>query len=440
MHSVKRIPLVVLTALAGCVSTAAHADVKLMAELATPKVMAEQSTKAFLKVGLRGADLREKRQRTPVNIAIVLDKSSSMGGDKIVEARRAAVMTIESLDPNDIVSVITYDSTVRVVVPATRAAGKEEIIAAIERITPSGMTALFAGVSKGAAELRKFFDANRVNRVILLSDGMANVGPSSPGELEELGASLGREGITVTTLGLGLGYNEDLMFKLAMASDGNHAFVENATELARIFKAEFGDVFSVVAQNVDVRIECAPGVKPLRVLGRRAEIRGNIITAHLNQLYGGQEKYLLVEIELPALRIGQQRKVVDVGVTFANMQTKQKGRLTTAAIVASTSSQKTIDAHTNKEVMIEAVALLANEQSKIVMALRDEGKVEKARDVLRMNEAFLRSNAVRYRSKKLKKIEVRNKESAENLDEEKWNRTRKQMRKYDFEDSMQQSY
>mgnify|MGYP003380095548 CR=1 FL=1 len=75
----------------------------------------------------------------------------------------------------------------------------------------SGSTPLFAGVSQGAPELRKFLDKNRVNRVILLSDGQANVGPSSPNELGRLGLSLGKEGIAVTTIGLGLGYNEDLM-------------------------------------------------------------------------------------------------------------------------------------------------------------------------------------------------------------------------------------
>ena len=75
----------------------------------------------------------------------------------------------------------------------------------------------------------------------MLSDGQANVGPSSPTELGDLGASLSKDGITVTTIGLGTGYNEDLMANLAGYSDGNHAFVKDAEDLARVFKYEFGD-------------------------------------------------------------------------------------------------------------------------------------------------------------------------------------------------------
>src|SRR4029450_1790476 len=96
----------------------------------------------------------------------------------------------------------------------------------------------------GAAAVRKFLDRQRVNRIILLSDGQANVGPSSPGDLGNLGASLIKEGISVTTLGLGLDYNEDLMTQLARRSDGNHYFIENSSDLARRFGYEVDyDIF-----------------------------------------------------------------------------------------------------------------------------------------------------------------------------------------------------
>ena len=113
-----------------------------------------------------------------------------------------------------------------------------------------------------------------MNRVILLSDGQANVGPKSATELGELGMSLGKEGISVTTIGLGAGYNEDLMANLAGYSDGNHAFVENAEDLVRIFNYEFGDVLSVVAQDLVIRIQLMDGVRPMRLLGRDGEILG----------------------------------------------------------------------------------------------------------------------------------------------------------------------
>ena len=151
--------------------------------LGQPVVLAGQKQKAFLKVALTGFALQADRERAPANIAIVLDKSGSMQGAKIREAKRAAIMAVHRLSAQDIVSIVTYDSSVRVVVPATRASDKHSIISAIQSIQAGGNTALFAGVSRGAGELRKFLSEERVNRVILLSDGLANRGPSSPGEL-----------------------------------------------------------------------------------------------------------------------------------------------------------------------------------------------------------------------------------------------------------------
>jgi Ca-activated chloride channel family protein len=225
---------------------AAAASVALDVQMSSPKMLAGARQKAYVRIVLTGLDAGWEK-RAPVNVAIVLDRSGSMSGRKIEEAKRAAIMAIERLRDDDIVSVVTYQSTGNVLVPATKLHDREAVRAAIRRIRAGGNTALFAGVSKGARELRKFLDRNRVNTLLLLSDGLANVGPSSPGELAQLGASLGREGIAVTTIGLGLRYNEDLMTRLAMASDGNHFFVEDERDLEAAFATEFSDAVPVSA-------------------------------------------------------------------------------------------------------------------------------------------------------------------------------------------------
>ncbi|MCP4644119.1 MAG: VWA domain-containing protein, partial [bacterium] len=236
----------------------------------------------------------------------------------------AAIMALRRLKRDDIVSVVTYDTTVNVLVPATKVSDLEVIVREIQRIQAGSNTALFGGVSKGAAEVRKFLVDDRVNRIILLSDGLANVGPSSPGALADLGASLAKEGIAVSTIGLGLGYNEDLMTQLAQASDGNHIFAENARDLEVAFNAEFSDVLSVVAQDVTVRIRCPEGVRPVRVLGRDADVVGQTVTTRLNQLYSEQQKYVILEVEVPASSTGSEMELASVGVSYANMDTKTK--------------------------------------------------------------------------------------------------------------------
>ncbi len=269
------------------------AQVRLDVSLANPVLIAGKKQTTFLKVGLTGFEMEKQARRTPANIAIVIDRSGSMQGEKIKQAKQAARMAVRRLDGNDIVSIVAYDDTVSVLVPATKASDRESILAGINRIEAKGSTALFAGVSKGAAEVRKFLSRDRVNRVILLSDGLANVGPDTPGALGDLGASLVKEGISVPTIGLGLGFNEDLMSQLAQRSDGNHAFVEHSKDLVKIFNYEFGDVLSVVAQEVLITINCRKGIRPIKVLGRPADIAGQRVVATINQLYSNQEKYLI---------------------------------------------------------------------------------------------------------------------------------------------------
>ncbi len=415
-------------------------QVVLRPQLGQPVVLAGQKQRAFLKVALTGFALQADRERAPANIAIVLDKSGSMQGAKIREAKRAAIMAVQRLSAQDIVSIVTYDSSVRVVVPATRASDKHSIISAIQSIHAGGNTALFAGVSKGAGELRKFLSEERVNRVILLSDGLANRGPSSPGELAELGARLVREGISVTTLGLGLGYNEDLMTQLAMASEGNHAFIENAGELAAIFDYEFGDVLSVVAQDVVIKIRCAEGIRPLRVLGRDAEIFASTVIVHMNQLYSQQDKHVLLEIELPATVAGEVKNAADVTVTYDNMITKRTDELKGLANFEVSASLREIEGRINREVMTEAVALLANAESKRAVVLRDQGRVSEARDVLEKNAEYLEQEAGKYNSQRLKSLSADQEKSAEAVDDRSWSRTRKLLREQQYKTDTQQAW
>src|SRR5690606_2648360 len=132
-------------------------------------------------------------------------------------------------------ALIAYDSEVVTLASARLVGDGRALRAAIRHIEASGGTNLHGGVVAGAAELRRYLEYNYLHRVILLSDGQANVGPSSPGELGLLGERLRRQGISVTTIGLGLDYNEDLMTRLARRSDGNTYFVADSAALPGIF-------------------------------------------------------------------------------------------------------------------------------------------------------------------------------------------------------------
>jgi len=399
-------------------------SVRLDVEMSQSKVLVTGPRTAHLYVGVTGLDAPRGR-RPALNVAIVLDRSGSMSGRKLQEAKRAAAMAVGMLRGDDIVSVVTYESTVDVLVPATKAQDKAAIRRAIRSIVPAGRTALFGGVSKGARELRKFLDENRVNTLLLLSDGLANVGPSSPGELARLGVSLAREGMAVTTIGLGLDYNEDLMTRLARASDGNHFFVENASDLEYAFATEFGDALSAVAQEVDIHVVCPKGVRPVRVLGRDALISGQEVRTTMGQVFADQTRYLVVELTLPPQEPNTALKVADVEATYRDLLTRQSERLRGSTRVTFASSQAAIKASTNEKVMAEVVRQIGTERNEVAMALRDEGKVEEAREAFVENAQFLEQQAQELDSDSLKKDATANANASRNLSKEEWRRERK---------------
>ena len=427
-------------------STAFAEQIKLNAALAKPTMLAGEKGLNYLKVKLTGFDLPKASIRPPVNIAIVLDRSGSMKGDKIQHAKRAALAAVDRLRDDDIVSVVTYDTNVRVLVPATRASDRDSIRQAIESIQAEGNTALFAGVSKGAAEVRKFLDDKHVNRIILLSDGLANVGPSSPTELEQLGQSLLKERISVSTLGLGSGYNEDLMTSLAAASSGNHVFIEKADNLVGVFNNEFDDLLSVVASEFDIQITLAKSMRPVRSLGNRADIHGQVIRIPLAQLYARQERYFILEVEVGAGENGQESPLADVRVQYRNMHTNTTDQLGSKIAVRYSDKPEKVEADVDVEAKVLTAVQIAAERNREATALRDAGKIDEAKlllqrnslDLAKISDFGVKNNFI-FPDVELGR-NLNSSQSGEVADNLKWNDTRKKMREYQDSTSRQQSY
>jgi Ca-activated chloride channel family protein len=407
--------------------------------MSQPNLLAGKKQATYVKVSLTGFKPTEGKSRAPVNVALVIDESGSMDGPKIEKAKEAAINAVKRLGPKDVVSVVSYDTTVNVLVPATRVGDKKSVIQRIMQLDAGGDTALYAGVSKGAAEVKKFLDKNRVNRVVLISDGQANVGPSSAGELKALGRMLIKDGISVSTIGLGMGYNEDVMMQLATASDGNHSFAVNAEALTEVFTREFNDILSVVAQNIEITIECSAGVTPVKVLGREAEIIGQTVTSQVNQLYGDQEQYLLLEVEVPAGVLGNKLTVASVNVSYSNMETKVIDKLARSVEVIYTGSSKENERSLNKKVMVSVISQTANSLNMDALDLRDQGKVMEASQLLQKNAMYLQFNADQLGSPALENQSMENYRQSSLLEKKDWAGNRKKMRVMQHQTKMQQA-
>ena len=405
--------------------------VKLSVKSGKPYVLANTKQTIPIKISLTGFGIDDLKadDRAPVNIALVLDKSGSMEGDKIKQLREASSLAINLLNKKDIVSLIVYDDAAEVLIPATKLTNKSTFTSIINKIEADGSTALYAGVQQGSEEIQKFLSKEKVNRIILISDGLANVGPSSLGELAQFGSSLREKGISVSTIGLGLDYNEDLMSKLAQKSDGNHAFVENPEDLAKIFQKEFGDILSVAAGGVEVKISCGDGVRPVRVIGREANIQGQIVKVNLNQLYSNQEKYIILEVEVLAGESGKSIKVAKVDVNYNNFKTKAPDNISDSLSVIYTDSRKIAEDKEDKDAMTGYVEQVSAENLSKAMNARDGGNIEEAEDMLKDNASFLQSNSVKYAAPALQKLSEENMQYAGSVSAKpgEWNKQRKQI-------------
>lgn len=374
-----------------CAAAVPAQKVLIRSEIASPVILENIQDKNYLKISLTGYPL-EIKKRTPINLALVIDRSSSMSGDRIEKARDAAIQAVHMLDTQDTLSIVTYDSNVEVIVPPTRVKDKNDLVNKIRRNTqPRGMTALFAGVSKGLDQVSKYLDREQVNRIILLSDGQANVGPTSVSELSGLAKIAAKKGVAVTTIGIGKNYNEDLMTAIANYSDGNHAFVENSSDLETTFAREFNDVMSVVAQDVEVTIKVANEVTPVRLLGREGEIRGNTVTVKLNQLYSNQEKYVMLEVVPAKGSKNQKKNLAEVLVNYDNLGTKQKDSHKEMLMVSYTDSVDEMKKAVSEEVLVDSTIQKINLENERAVKLIDEGKMEEAKSIVTKNNAELKA-------------------------------------------------
>ncbi len=374
----------------------AESRVSVYSEVDKPVVLAGGDERVVVKVGLRGLTMPVMPKRVPLNIAIVLDKSGSMRNyDKMSNARLGAIEIVERLSPDDILSLVVYSDRPQVILPAQRVRDKDAIIEIISGIYADGSTALYGGVTYGAGQVRKNMSWEYINRIILLSDGLANVGPSSTGALADLGGRLEAEGITVTTIGVGLDYNEDLMTSLAATSGGNAYFASSGRELPAIFAEEIGEAMTLTARDIMIRIDCPEGVRPVAVIGREGEISGRTMTVKVGKLYGKNEKFALFEVEVSGEETARDVEIARVNVAYADPLSNETREDRQSVSVTFDRDETVVLEEENTEVTKQAVLTRASDAKREAVALADRGDVGGAAAVMKKNALELEKAAGR---------------------------------------------
>lgn len=237
------------------------------------------------------------RERPPLNLALVIDRSGSMGGTKLSYARKAARFLAGELTGRDRLAIVSFDDEVTLVVPSRPVSDPQPFIAAINTIHSGGSTALFDGWRAGATQVAEHLDPGAMNRVLLLSDGQANEGLTNTDQIASKVTGLTQRGISTSAFGLGDDFDEDLMGAMAAAGDGTLAHIETPSQLADLYASELQGLTSTFGRQVSLGVRGQHGAEVVDLLNDLTPTdAGN---HQLPNLRAGQELNVGLQLELP---------------------------------------------------------------------------------------------------------------------------------------------
>lgn len=316
-------------------------------------------------------EIKTSQKRPNLNLGLVIDRSGSMGGKKIDYARKAASYAVEQLLSTDRISVTIYDDKIDVIVPSTLANNKEFIFNEIKKISPRGMTALHDGWLEGGTQVSKYLQPEQLNRVILLSDGLANVGQTNPDVIGTDVHGLSKQGISTTTMGVGDDFNEDLMQAIALSGDGNYYYIQDPEQLPTIFGAELQGIMATVGQKVSIGIKTLSDVQLVDVFNDLDKTEyGNY---KLPNLIAGNHVDVVLRLKIPAM--SESMPLADFRLAYDDTETKSRKVTHYQLQLPVVKSAKLSEYPFNEEVKVKVAQLMTSRAKEEAVKNLDKGDV-----------------------------------------------------------------
>jgi Ca-activated chloride channel family protein len=331
-------------------------------------LLSSTTRETFLGVWVDVPEVRAE-VRPPMEVVLVVDTSGSMAGSKIESARAAATTLVRSLKDGDMVALDSFSDEARTLVAPTRLdrSAREAIVRQIAQLTPSGSTNMFSGLSLAESQMAGAPASHGLRRIVMISDGIANVGPSSPDVLGSLAQNGLRFRAQVTSFGVGNDYDERTLNALSLRSSGRLYHIGEPREMSGILRNELALLDATLANDASVEIVPAPGVQVLGADGIRAEFTGGgALRIPLGALHGGQHREALVRIRIvdPSAFEGHSRSLASVRLRFHD---SAEGDLERIQEVVARTQLSSDDG---------AVAQSVNSRTKAIVAIMDASKTQ----------------------------------------------------------------
>jgi Ca-activated chloride channel family protein len=321
---------------------------------------ASQTVDVLVRVAPPNVDISEAK-RPKLNIGIALDRSGSMAGSKMREAREAAKYCVDQMLPSDIFSAVIFDDVVGVLFTSQAVENREMLKRGIDRIEARNSTALHQGWVEAGLQVSERLDPNAINRVLLITDGQANVGETNPARIIEHARSLAARSVSTSTIGIGTDFNEDLLMPMAEAGQGNAWHVQEPEDMKRIFETELNGLLMQFGHTATLAITPMAGVVVEDVLNDfEKDARGRFILPNL--MYGSPLN-IVVRLKVPAGNVGDITDLAEFSVSYIS-QASNEPRTETARLTAGFESKHVVDGLPSNTDVLEAVTLLNNARAR----------------------------------------------------------------------------
>lgn len=278
--------------------------IKTRAGLSQTKVVRGSDGLVYLQIDLEAPEgTSETGGRKPTDFVIVLDRSGSMADDRKMDfAKKAIDSLISQLKDGDRFALVDFDSDVETPIPLVevKESLKDRFRSALRIIEPRSGTNLGGGLIRGIQEIKSASKkAGHAQRLVLLSDGLANEGVTDPSELNRIAARAVSGEFAISTIGVGLDFNESLMASLADHGTGNYSFLEDLSSLDKVLAQEFYGASRIFASELKVDLDLASGVEVTDASGYPVDHEGGRFVIRPGHLYHGQKKTLFATLRLP---------------------------------------------------------------------------------------------------------------------------------------------
>lgn len=343
----------------------------------------------YLAVSFSGKDSPESEQRVPLNISLVLDRSGSMAGEPLDYVKKASQFVVQQLSASDYLSIVQYDDKVDVVSPSGEVKQPDRIKQLIERIQAGGTTNLSGGMLKGYEQVGSSKQDNYINRVLLLSDGLANEGITEPAKLQEIAKKYFREqGIGLSTFGVGANFNEQLMQQLSEYGGGNYHFIASPDGIPQIFQKELQGLLSVVAQQVHLKVSFdGAQLKCKKVYGYPADTKDGSVAIPFNDVFAQEEKTVVLAFDVTGRLSGNLDFNIELDYFDAiALEKKQQAKI---EWLKSTADQEQVARSAHPKTLEEVAIFESNERFDAVTELVDQRSYDKAEEHLQSLRAYV---------------------------------------------------